>query len=127
MRGGRNLAPVLLVDDDPDVAPLVEAALKPFQVEMDAVASGAEALALAQDSAYQLLVLDLALADVHGLELLQRLKAHSRLKHVRVLVLTANTSAEALARSFGYGADDFVRKPFDPQELGMRAFRLLRG
>ena len=54
-----------------------------------------------------------------------RRNRHPRFLHVKVLALTADTSAEALARSFGHGADDFVKKPFDRQELGIRAFRLL--
>jgi DNA-binding response OmpR family regulator len=54
------------------------------------------------------------------------LRAEPRFKHLKVLILTANVSHEALARSFGHGADDFVKKPFDLHELAMRAFRLIR-
>jgi DNA-binding response OmpR family regulator len=119
-------ASVLLVDDDPDIAPLVDAALSPFHVRLDAVTSGADALQRLQRCKYDLIVLDLALDDVHGFELLRLVRAQPRFKNTKVLVLTANTSLEALARSFGHGADDFVKKPFDLHELGMRAFRLLR-
>jgi two-component system, cell cycle response regulator CtrA len=118
-------APVLLVDDDPNIAPLVRAALSPFQVRLDAVASGTEAVAMLQRRRYDLLVLDLGLGDVHGFELLRLLKSQPRFQNTKVLVLTAATSLESLARSFGHGADDFVKKPFDTHELGMRAFRLL--
>jgi two-component system OmpR family response regulator/two-component system response regulator TctD len=117
---------VLLVDDDPDIPPLVVAALSPFQITVDMAATGAEALIKLEQGGYELLVLDLGLADLHGFEILRYIRTHPRLKGIKVLVLTANTSLEALARSFGHGADDFVKKPFDLREFGMRAFRLLR-
>jgi len=119
-------SPVLLIDDDPDIAPLVSAALSPFRVRLDAVTCGADALTRLQHRKYDLVVLDLGLADVHGFELLRLLRAQPRFQNTKVLVLTAATSLESLARSFGHGADDFVKKPFDLHELGMRAFRLLR-
>jgi DNA-binding response OmpR family regulator len=117
---------VLVVDDDPDVAPLVAAALGPFHIRTDSAASGAEALARLCQCTYDLVVLDLVMADLHGFDVLRHLRAHPRFKAIRVLILTANWSHEALARSFGYGADDFVTKPFDLHELGIRAFRLIR-
>ena len=118
---------VLVIDDDPDIAPLVSAALGPFHVQVDSVTSGAEAMTRLQNQWYNLLVLDLMLGDLHGFEVLRHLKADRRFRDARVLVLTADNRLEALARSFGHGADDFVKKPFAVKELGMRAFRLLDG
>jgi CheY-like chemotaxis protein len=116
---------VLLIDDDPDVAPLVSAALGPFHVRVDSEISGIGAIARLQKEWYDLLVLDLLLGDLHGFEVLGHLKADRRFRATKVLVLTADSRLEALARSFGHGADDFVKKPFAVKELGMRAFRLL--
>ena len=116
---------VLLVDDDPDIAPLVIAALSPFQIRVEAVTCGADALARLEHRSYDLLILDLGLADLHGYDILRYLKSQPRLSHVRVLVLSGDTALEALARSFGHGADDFVKKPFDMRELAIRAYRLL--
>jgi DNA-binding response OmpR family regulator len=117
---------VLIVDDDPDIAPLVDTALRPFNIQIEAVARGADALTRVGVCKYDLVVLDLAMSDVHGLDILRALRELPLNRNVPVLVLTANGSHEALARRFGLGADEFVRKPFDRRELGMRAFRLIR-
>jgi CheY-like chemotaxis protein len=116
---------VLVIDDDPDIAPLVSTALVPFRVCVDSVTSGTDAITRLQSQWYDLLVLDLMLADLHGFEVLRHMKADRKLRKAKVLVLTADNRLEALARSFGHGADDFVKKPFAVKELGMRAFRLL--
>jgi CheY-like chemotaxis protein len=116
---------VLLIDDDPDVAPLVSAALGPYEVGVDSVTCGADAMSRFQKHPYELLILDLTLGDLHGFEVLHRIKADRKFREPKVLVLTADTTLEVLARSFGHGADDFLTKPFVVEELGMRVFRLL--
>lgn len=117
---------VLIADDDPNVAPLVVAALKPYRLHTEAVHDGAHALSRLRERAFNLVVLDLEMAGVHGLDVLRALREIPRYEHLPVLILTANGSNEAIARSFGYGADEFVKKPFDISELGLRAFRLIR-
>lgn len=117
---------VLLADDDPDIPPLVAAALRPFDLHVEAVCRGVEALSRMQVRSYDLLVLDLAMGDVHGFDVLRALRESPANRDVPVLILTADGSHEALARSFGHGADEFVRKPFDLRELGLRAFRLIQ-
>lgn len=115
----------LIVDDDPDVAPLVRAALGPFAISVEDVLDGAAALERLRANRYDLVILDLAMNGLNGFDVLQTLKKQALLRAIPVIVLTANANDESLARSFGYGADDFVIKPFKPTELGMRAYRLL--
>ena len=115
----------LVVDDDPDIPPLVELALGRYAITSDNVNDGASAMARMRASNYDLVILDLGMAGLTGFDVLQALKLESKLRDIPVIVLTSNDSEEALARSFGYGADDFVLKPFKPTELGMRAYRLL--
>ena len=115
----------LVVDDDPDIPPLVELALGRYAITTDQVSDGFSAMARLRASNYDLVILDLGIAGLTGFDVLQALKLESRLRDIPVIVLTSNDSEEALARSFGYGADDFVLKPFKPTELGMRAYRLL--
>lgn len=115
----------LVVDDDPDIPPLVEIALGRFAIASDSVNDGASALARLRDGSYDLLILDLAMTGPHGFDVLLSLKKETKLRKLPVIVLTGDGSDEALARSFGYGADDFVLKPFKANELGMRAYRLL--
>lgn len=115
----------LVVDDDPDIPPLVGVALGRYSISSDSVKDGASALAQLHANTYDLVILDLALEGPTGFDILLALKKETRLRAIPVIVLTGNDSDEALARSFGYGADDFVAKPFKATELGMRAYRLL--
>jgi len=115
----------LIIDDDPNVAPLVKAALDSYAIASDDVSDGAAALSRLHTRHYDLIILDLAMEGLHGFDILLVLKKKVRLREIPVIVLTGNASDESLARSFGYGADDFVVKPFRAHELGMRAYRLL--
>jgi DNA-binding response OmpR family regulator len=117
---------VLIADDDPNVAPLIRAALRPYQIHTEVVLGGADALTRLRERSYNLLVLDLEMAGMHGFQVLRALRETPRYERVPVLILTANGTSEALARSFGSGADEFIRKPFDLREFGVRAFRLIR-
>jgi DNA-binding response OmpR family regulator len=90
------------------------------------VLGGADALSRLRERSYNLLVLDLEMAGMHGFQVLRALREIPRYERVPVLILTANGTNEALARSFGSGADEFIRKPFDLREFGVRAFRLIR-
>jgi len=115
----------LVVDDDDEIPPLVKVALGRYAISSDGVTDGASAMKLLQAHSYDLVILDLAMAGPTGFDVLLAVKKDARLRQIPVIVLTGNDSDEALARSFGYGADDFVLKPFRPNELGMRAYRLL--
>jgi CheY-like chemotaxis protein len=115
----------LVVDDDADIPPLVELALGRYAISCDKMNDGASAMARLRAASYDLVILDLGMAGFSGFDVLQGLKMETRLREIPVIVLTGNDTEEALARSFGYGADDFVLKPFKPTELGMRAYRLL--
>ena len=117
---------VIIVDDDPEIAPLVNKALMPFDIRTEAVVGGTDAIMRMRKRRYDLVVLDLAMGDVNGFDVLRAIRELPLNKDVPVLILTANGSPEALARSFGHGADEFVKKPFDLHELGIRAFRLIR-
>lgn len=114
----------LVVDDDTDIPALVELALARFDFEINGVGDGASALLRLRSRVYDLVILDLGMAELDGFEVLQVMKSDRRLRAIPVMVLTADNSEQALARSFGYGADDFVTKPFKLKELGMRAYRL---
>ena len=115
----------LVVDDDPEILPLVKAALSRYSISCDGVNDGAGAMEQQRTHSYDLVLLDLAMEGLAGFDVLLALKKDARFRQIPVIVLTGNESDEALARSFGYGADDFVLKPFRPNELGMRAYRLL--
>ena len=121
----RRKRSALVVDDDPDIPPMVELALTRYDFEIEGINDGASALVRLRSRDYDLVILDLGMAELDGFELLQAMKRQRRWRDVPVIVLTADNSEEALARSFGYGADDFVTKPLKPDELGIRAYRLV--
>jgi DNA-binding response OmpR family regulator len=70
-------------------------------------------------------LLDLGLPDMNGLEVLNALRHGSAENEVPVLIITGDRSTEAMARSFNAGAQEFVMKPFNLRELGLRASRLI--
>lgn len=125
-RKWRPVQPVaLVIDDDPDIAPLVKIALGSYAISSDDVHDGTSALARLRARHYDLVILDLGMEGLNGFDVLLALKKEASLRATPVIVLTASSSDESLARSFGYGADDFMVKPFKTTELGMRAYRLL--
>ena len=123
-RAGNQFA-VLVIEDDPDVRTLVERLLGKAGFAVSSAVSREEITARLRDPAHQpdLILLDIGLPDVNGLELLQRLKGHAALKSIPVLMLTADSSPESIVRGLATGADGYITKPFDPAVLvhGVRA------
>jgi two-component system phosphate regulon response regulator PhoB len=122
------LAPdrVLLVDDEPDLRQLVTLHLREGGFEVDAVGSGQAGLALAGKIRPALIVLDLMLPDVSGIEVCRALRADPVLADVAVLMLTARGDEYDRVLGFEVGADDYVVKPFSVRELVMRVKALAR-
>ena len=116
-------ARVLLIDDDVELCELLTAFLGGEDFAVDAVHSGAAGVARALGGAYALVLLDVMLPSMNGFEVLRQIRAQSPLP---VLMLTAK--GEALDRILGLeiGADDYLPKPFNPQELAARMRAVLR-
>ncbi|MGK7862426.1 response regulator transcription factor CtrA [Falsiroseomonas sp. E2-1-a4] len=115
---------VLLVEDDTIVARGVTLALKAATMIVDTADTGEEALELARLYDYDIVVLDLMLPDMEGYEVVRRLRA-ARLE-TPVLILSGLTRPQAKVRGFGMGADDYITKPFDQQELVARIQAIVR-
>lgn len=115
---------VLVVDDEPYIADLVSATLRYEGFEVDAAATGREALAAAAASRYDLVVLDVMLPDLEGLEVCRRLRLDG-LK-MPVLFLTARDATEDKVAGLTAGGDDYVTKPFSLEELVARVRAILR-
>ncbi|HEY7795588.1 MAG TPA: response regulator [Gaiellaceae bacterium] len=116
-------APTILVcDDDPSLRELVRAVLGDGYGFIEA-ADGVEALDLARDASPDLIVLDVMLPGMSGIEVLAALKADEALAAIPVVVITAWSHAELEAGVAG--ADRFVRKPFDPDALSAAVEELL--
>ncbi|WP_043338659.1 response regulator transcription factor CtrA [Belnapia moabensis] len=115
---------VLLVEDDLTAARGITAMLKASAMVVDAVDSGEEALELVRLYDYDIVILDLILPDMEGYEVVRRLRA-GRVE-TPVLILSGLARPQAKVKGFGVGADDFITKPFDGQELLARIQAVVR-
>jgi two-component system, chemotaxis family, chemotaxis protein CheY len=117
-----DTATILVCDDDPSLRELVRAVLGPRYRFIEA-ADGTEALVAARELDPDLIVLDVMLPGLSGIEVLETIRNDESLKDMLVVVITAWSHAELDARVAG--ADRFVSKPFDPDELSGAVEELL--
>lgn len=117
---------ILVVDDEADICALVAYHLAKAGYRVSTAANGADALAAARQERPALAVLDLMLPGISGYEVLERLRADEGTADVAVLMLTARREEEDRIRGLTLGADDYLTKPFSPQELVLRVGAILR-
>jgi DNA-binding response OmpR family regulator len=115
---------VLVVDDDPTVSDVVRRYLEHAGLTVTLAADGVAALAAFERERPDLVVLDLMLPGVDGLEVCRRLRAHGG--DVPIVILTALGAEEDRVLGLELGADDYVTKPFSPRELALRVQSVLR-
>ena len=108
---------VLVVDDDPFIRELAQAILSSRGQTITAVGTGAKALARMAEAPPDLVLLDLGLPDIPGLEVLRHLRAARSWDHVRILMLTASHEIEDIIRAKQGGASGYVCKPIQPDAL----------
>ena len=114
---------VLVVEDEPDLLDSLVKALREDGYAVDAAADGEEGLYKAQDYDYDAILLDIMLPKLDGWELLERLR---KKKRTPILMLTARDAVRDRVRGLDTGADDYVVKPFDLDELLARLRALIR-
>jgi DNA-binding response OmpR family regulator len=117
---------ILVVEDDPDIAELIVRYLEKAEFVVDRVANGRAALDALAGQPPDLVVLDLMLPQVAGLEVCSRLRSNPRTAAVPVIMLTARTEESDRIVGLELGADDYLAKPFSPGELVARVRALLR-
>jgi two-component system, OmpR family, phosphate regulon response regulator PhoB len=117
---------ILVVDDEPDIVALVAYHLAKSGYRVSTSSSGADALRMAQQERPALLVLDLMLPGLSGFDVLEQLRASEATRQVGVLMLTARRDEPDRIRGLALGADDYLTKPFSPQELVLRVGAILR-
>ena len=116
---------ILVIEDSVRLRASIETALRHSGYAVDTAADGEEGLWLAESGAYDVLVLDLMLPKIDGLELLKRLRARKEDK-THVLILTAKDAVEDRVIGLEAGADDYLTKPFSIDELLARVGALVR-
>ena len=117
---------VQIVEDSPDIAELVRHYLTRAGYETTTFSSGRDALIQARQSPPDLVVLDVMLPGMDGMQVCQALRAESSTANVPIIMLTARGEEADRVRGLELGADDYVTKPFSPKELVARVGALLR-
>jgi two-component system, OmpR family, alkaline phosphatase synthesis response regulator PhoP len=117
---------ILVVDDEPDILALVQYNLSRAQYDVVGVASGEEALAQVRTTPPSLVVLDLMLPGVDGLEVCKALKRDTRTAAIPIVILTARGEEADIVAGLELGADDYLTKPFSPRVLLARIRAVLR-
>ncbi|HUS15065.1 MAG TPA: response regulator [Chloroflexia bacterium] len=117
---------VLVVDDEPSVRRLVCTTLEMRSYGVRAAEAGNEALAIVASEQPDLIVLDWMLPDMTGLDVCRGVRANPTTAHVPIIFLTAIDSVDNKVAGFDAGADDYLTKPFEPQELLARVTVQLR-
>jgi two-component system chemotaxis response regulator CheY len=118
---------VLIVDDSPTIRRMVKASLVglPAGPAFHEASSGLEAIERVALSAIDLMVLDLNMPDMHGLEVLRFMRSHDRYRSVPIIVLTTRGDDAARDAALRGGATTFMTKPFTPGDLANEARRIL--
>ncbi|HTY07320.1 MAG TPA: response regulator [Gemmatimonadales bacterium] len=119
-------ARVLVVDDEPDITALVAYHLAKAGYRVSTAASGIEALNAVREERPDLVVLDLMLPGRSGFDVLSDLRTRPETKDVGVVLLTAKKDEPDRIKGLSLGADDYLAKPFSPQELVLRVGAVLR-
>ncbi len=117
---------VLLIEDDETIGELVKYNLERKGFTVEWLLSGKEALKKLKEEAYGVIILDLMLPEVNGLELCRKIREGEKNRETPVIVLTALSDEDTKVKGFSIGADDYVTKPFSMKELIARIEALLR-
>ncbi len=117
---------VLVVDDEADIVALVAYHLARAGYRVSTASTGHDALEAARREQPALIVLDLMLPGLSGYEVLEQLRADASTRDIAVLMLTARREEQDRIRGLSLGADDYLTKPFSPQELVLRVGAILR-
>jgi two-component system phosphate regulon response regulator PhoB len=117
---------VLVVDDEADIVALVAYHLVKAGYRVSMASSGTEALEAARRERPALIVLDLMLPGISGYEVIEQIRAAEATRQIAVLMLTARRDESDRIHGLSLGADDYLTKPFSPQELVLRVAAILR-
>ena len=117
---------ILVVDDDPDILQFVEMNLDMEGFDAQTAESGRVALEVARERPRDLILLDVMMPELDGLTVLRRLRSSPATSSIPVVLLTAKALAEDRVRGLDLGADDYITKPFDIEELLARVKAVLR-
>lgn len=122
----KRLPTILIVDDDPDICSMLEYYFENLEYTVHIARRGAAAVRIAREARPDVILLDLALPDASGITVARTLRAERYTQHIPIIFLTGQASSAERLEALEIGADDFVAKPFDAQELRLRIERVLK-
>jgi phosphate regulon transcriptional regulator PhoB len=117
---------ILVVEDEKDVREMIRLNLKTAGFDVVEAGNGTEALALAKNDPPKVIILDLMMPEMSGIEVCRALRRNPSTSRIPVLMLTAKSTEEDKVVGFEVGADDYVTKPFSPRELVLRVRAVAR-
>jgi DNA-binding response OmpR family regulator len=117
---------ILCVDDEPSIRELLHRVLTDEGYDVLTAGDGRQALVMAAEQPPDLILLDIMMPGLDGMETCRQLRARTATRNVRVIILTAYDQRERLEESIAAGADDFLGKPIDLTELRVRVRAMLR-
>ena len=117
---------ILVVDDEPNIREFLHSVLTEDGYEVITASDGLEALSIAVEQQPDLVLLDIMMPNLDGMETCRRLRAQPATRNVRIIILTAYNQRERLEESIRAGADDFLGKPVDLTELRVRIRSMLK-
>ena len=117
---------ILVVDDEQDLVKLIRYHLEKDGYKVITAYNGDDALFLTRKERPELIILDLMLPGIDGLEVCRKLKADQELAHPAIIMLTAKGEEADITKGLKLGADDYMTKPFSPKELVARVQAVLR-
>ena len=126
IKENKNIKRVLVVDDEPDIRELVQHHLEIEGFEVLSAPDGEKGLFLIQNELPDLIILDLMLPGIDGLEVCRKLNNIESTSDIPIIMLTAKGEEIDIIKGLAYGADDYVTKPFSPRVLMARAKAILR-
>ena len=119
-------AKILVADDEPEAVELLEFNLKQAGFDVIAASDGAQALKQARSALPSLIVLDLMLPEINGLEVCKMLRRDPATAGIPIIMLTAKAAELDRIVGLELGAEDYITKPFSPRELVLRAKKVLQ-
>lgn len=120
------MARILAIDDDENTCALVEATLRRQSYEVRTAMSGVEGLKALQEYRPDALIIDKMMPGMDGYEVVRRIRRDPQFSRIPILILTAEADLEGKVHAFDVGADDYINKPFAPEELTARIAALIR-
>lgn len=120
------MAKILVAEDERMMLKSLSFKLSKEGHDVDTAENGKDAWELVQRTKYDLVLADIIMPYVTGLELLERIKNNPATKDIKVIMLSALGQEDTVVQAFDIGADDFMTKPFSPNELLVRIKKLIR-